>query len=184
MKRVNILTGAVCALLLLSGCSQKQPESVPDLSTGQSLDSGSGVSKVDGSMSSETLGGVNSEGKYTGTDGVSASGIKLLYFATDQYRLDSDQIARIMSDLPKIRQLVSRGKIRVEGNCDEFGTDEYNHALGLKRAKSVKQVLVANGIDAGSIEIMSYGESNPVCTGNTPPCHAKNRRAEINSLKR
>jgi peptidoglycan-associated lipoprotein len=104
----------------------------------------------------------------------------MVYFSTDRYDVEGDQLQRIMSDLPKIRKLAAAGKIRIEGNCDEFGTDEYNHALGLKRAKSVKSILTGNGIPASRIDVISYGESNPVCTGHTAPCHAKNRRVEIN----
>jgi peptidoglycan-associated lipoprotein len=127
-------------------------------------------------------GAVNSSGKYTGSDGVSKSGIKLLYFASDSYTLDDDQIQRLMSDIPKIKRMTSSGKVIVEGNCDEFGTDEYNHALGLKRARAVKKLLISAGINENKIDTVSYGESNPVCTIEAPACHAKNRRAEINRI--
>ncbi len=163
-----ILTLGAAAALLLSGCSQKTPEP------------GNGGGSQYGT---EVPGGISSTGKYTGQDGVSASGIKMVYFSTDRYDIEGDQLQRLMSDMPKIKRLASAGKIRVEGNCDEFGTDEYNHALGLKRAKAVKSVLVSNGIPASSIDVVSYGESNPVCTGHTAPCHAKNRRAEINKAR-
>jgi len=152
-------------VLLLSGCSQKEPE--PSTQPGNTY-------------GTEVPGGVTDTGKYTGQDGISASGIKMIYFPSDRYEVESDQLQRLLSDMPKIRKLSQKGKIRVEGNCDEFGTDEYNHALGLKRAKSVKQVLVSNGIPSSKIDVVSYGESNPVCTGTTPACHAKNRRVEIN----
>ncbi len=166
MKRTIIGSLAIAALLALSGCSQKTPE------PGQG-----------GGVSTEVPGGISSTGKYTGQDGVSASGIKMVYFSTDRYDVEGDQLQRILSDMPRIKKLAQQGKLRVEGNCDEFGTDEYNHALGLKRAKSVKQVLVSNGIPSSKIDVVSYGESNPVCTGTTPACHAKNRRAEINLVR-
>ncbi|WP_457606642.1 OmpA family protein [Nitratifractor sp.] len=168
MKKSLFLTLVAAAALALSGCSQKSLEPEP----------GSG-----GGVSSEVPGGITASGKYTGQDGVSASGIKMIYFSSDRYDVEGDQLQRLMSDLPKIRRLAQQGKLRVEGNCDEFGTDEYNHALGLKRAKSVKQILVSNGIPSSKLDIVSYGESNPVCTGHTAPCHAKNRRVEINLLR-
>ncbi len=163
MKRQTLFASLAIAALLLVGCSPKAPQPTPGPS-----------------VSSEVLGGVTSTGKYTGQDGISASGIKMVYFASDKYEIEPDQLQRIMSDMPKIKKLSAKGRLRVEGNCDEFGTDEYNHALGLKRAKSVKSVLVSNGISSSRIDVVSYGESNPVCTGNTPACHAKNRRVEIN----
>ena len=164
MRKKTLFALLAAVALTFSGCSQKEPVPNPGGST----------------IGSEVPGGVTSTGKYTGQDGVSASGIKLVYFASDKYDVEPDQLQRLMSDMPKIEKLSRQGRLRVEGNCDEFGTDEYNHALGLKRAKSVKQVLVSNGIPSSRIDVVSYGESNPVCTGHTPACHAKNRRAEIN----
>ncbi len=74
---------------------------------------------------------------------------------------------------------VSGVSIIVEGNCDEWGTDEYNQALGLKRAKAVKEALIAKGVNADRIAVKSYGETNPVCTEKTKACDAQNRRAEF-----
>ncbi len=173
MKKRLLFIAIPITALMISGCQKKIPS--PD----ENGNAGGASSSV---TTTEVTGGIDTNGKYTGSDGVSASGIKLIYFATDKYSLDSDQIHRLISDMPKIKNLAATGKIRIEGNCDEFGTDEYNHALGLKRAKAVKQILLSNGIPASSINIVSYGESNPVCTGSTPACHAKNRRAEINAL--
>jgi peptidoglycan-associated lipoprotein len=106
----------------------------------------------------------------------------MVYFSSDRYDIEPDQLRRLQRDMPKIRKLASISKIRVEGNCDEFGTGEYNQALGLKRARAVKSVLINSGIPARKISIVSYGESNPICTGNSAPCHAKNRRVEINRI--
>jgi len=169
-----ILTVSAALLLaVLSGCTQQRaPIPGTEVSDSQvSLDN------------DEVKGGVDANGKYTGSDGRSRSGINLLYFGYNSYRLDSGQVQRVMNDLPKIKQLASSGKIRIEGNCDEFGTDQFNYALGLKRAKAVKSLLVVNGIPASKITVVSYGESNPVCKGKTPACHAKNRRAEINGVQ-
>lgn len=68
--------------------------------------------------------------------------------------------------------------IVVEGNCDEWGSEEYNQALGLKRAKAVKDGLEAQGVNSSRITIKSYGENNPVCNDKTKECDAQNRRAE------
>ncbi len=166
-------------ILSMSGCSQKDPTPVSMTHTPETTfdDTASTVA------SNSVNGGVTENGKYTGTDGISKSGIKMIYFATDVYTLDADQIGRLRMDLPKIKTLASRGKLRIEGNTDEVGSDEYNHALGLKRAKSVMMFLKDNGIASSKMELVSYGESNPVCTGSSPACHAKNRRVEINLIR-
>jgi peptidoglycan-associated lipoprotein len=70
-------------------------------------------------------------------------------------------------------------QIKIEGNCDEFGTDEYNYALGLKRAKAVKDSLAAQGVSTGKTVIVSFGESSPVCTEPNDTCYDRNRRVDI-----
>ena len=64
----------------------------------------------------------------------------------------------------------------IEGHCDERGTNEYNLALGDRRAESAKAFLVDLGIDASRLTTISYGEERPVCTEQTEECWAKNRR--------
>ena len=198
MKKSLIILISILSLYFLTACQKKMPIALPGSSTtsnapiveAQMPTSGVENSNINSSNLSSNYtqkdkfqeGKVSSNGKYLGSDGVSKSGIRMLYFASDVYTLDEDQVQKLMDDMPKIRRLVSEGKIIVEGNCDEFGTDEYNHALGLKRAKTVKKLLVNSGIDANKIDIVSYGESNPICTIDKPACHAKNRRVEINKI--
>jgi len=190
MSKKILFLVATSFALFFSGCSKKLPVAVPNSSSvGDGIPAGAvNAGSIDGnvvptnadSKSSFQAGKVSNNGKYLGSDGVSKSGFKMLYFASDAYTLDDDQIKRLMSDVPKLKSAAANGKLLVEGNCDEFGTDEYNHALGLKRAKAVKTLLISAGIDANKIDTVSYGESNPTCTVNKPACHAKNRRVEIN----
>ena len=70
-------------------------------------------------------------------------------------------------------------RIRIEGNTDERGSDEYNLALGMRRAAAAKAYLTQRGIDATRIETVSYGEERPVCQEHDEACWAKNRRAEF-----
>ncbi len=70
-------------------------------------------------------------------------------------------------------------RIRVEGNTDERGSDEYNLALGMRRASAAKLYLTQRGIDASRIETVSYGEERPVCQEHDESCWARNRRAEF-----
>lgn len=66
--------------------------------------------------------------------------------------------------------------VLIEGHCDERGTNEYNLALGERRAKAAMNYLVSQGVQANRITIISYGEERPVCTEHTESCWAKNRR--------
>jgi peptidoglycan-associated lipoprotein len=69
--------------------------------------------------------------------------------------------------------------VLIEGHCDERGTNEYNLALGDRRAKAAQNALVARGISADRITIVSYGEERPACSERTEACWAKNRRAQF-----
>jgi peptidoglycan-associated lipoprotein len=69
--------------------------------------------------------------------------------------------------------------VLIEGHCDERGTNEYNLALGERRAKSTMNYLVSQGVQANRITIISYGEERPQCTDKTEPCWAKNRRSHF-----
>ena len=69
--------------------------------------------------------------------------------------------------------------VLIEGHCDERGTNEYNLALGERRAKSTMNYLVSQGVQASRITIISYGEERPACTEKAEECWAKNRRAHF-----
>jgi peptidoglycan-associated lipoprotein len=69
--------------------------------------------------------------------------------------------------------------VRVEGHCDERGTEEYNRALGERRALSLREELIRLGIEPSRIDTISYGEDRPVDTDHTPAAWAKNRRGEF-----
>lgn len=70
-------------------------------------------------------------------------------------------------------------RLRIAGHCDDRGSDEYNLALGNRRASSTKRYLVNKGIDASRIDIVSFGEERPLDTGANESAWARNRRAEV-----
>jgi len=74
-------------------------------------------------------------------------------------------------------------KIELQGNCDERGTNEYNMALGAKRALEVKKVLVKLGIEENRISTVSFGEEKPLCKESNEECWAINRRVDFVIIK-
>jgi len=70
-------------------------------------------------------------------------------------------------------------RIRIEGNCDERGTSEYNLALGERRADSAAKFLVSLGISPDRIETISYGEERPLALGHSEEAWAQNRRDDF-----
>jgi peptidoglycan-associated lipoprotein len=83
-----------------------------------------------------------------------------------------DQKVAIMQANPDLR-------IRVGGHCDERGSDEYNLALGNRRAQAAKQYLVSHGVDASRIETQSWGEERPLVDGHDESAWSQNRRSEF-----
>ena len=107
--------------------------------------------------------------------------LKSIHFPVDVYSLSEDDLLVTTENANTIKIISSKGdtfKIKLEGDCDESGSDEYNYALGLKRAISVKNDLINRGINADRIVTFSYGESNPICKEHTAECFSKNRRTD------
>ncbi|MBN2864627.1 MAG: peptidoglycan-associated lipoprotein Pal [Thiotrichales bacterium] len=73
----------------------------------------------------------------------------------------------------------SSANVLISGHCDERGTREYNLALGERRANAVKDALIAKGISPNRIDVVSFGEDNPVAMGHNESAWSQNRRAEF-----
>ncbi|KPJ76818.1 MAG: hypothetical protein AMJ54_10355 [Deltaproteobacteria bacterium SG8_13] len=101
-----------------------------------------------------------------------------IYFAFDKYNLDDVAQEVLMRKADFLRAMADI-YITIEGHCDERGTNEYNLALGDRRAESAKSFLVDMGIEAYRISTVSYGEERPLCTEQTEECWAKNRRDQF-----
>jgi peptidoglycan-associated lipoprotein len=111
----------------------------------------------------------------------SASGLafaQAVYFETDKSDLTPAALALLDRKVAILRGH-PRLEVQVEGHCDERGPDEYNLALGNRRAASVLRYLVEHGVGAARITIISYGEERPAVPGATEEAWAKNRRAEF-----
>ncbi|RKZ26512.1 peptidoglycan-associated lipoprotein Pal [bacterium] len=104
--------------------------------------------------------------------------LKSVYFEFDKYNL-TDEARAILNDNAKQLMENPSVRVRLEGNCDERGTNTYNMSLGQKRAQSVKDFLVKYGIAANRIETTSYGEERPVCHEHNESCWWKNRRVDF-----
>ena len=101
-----------------------------------------------------------------------------IYFDFDKYVIRPDQKKRLIANaefLKKNPRLI----VRIEGNCDERGTNEYNMALGERRAMSAKKYLVDLGIAADRIRTISYGEERPLNHGHDEHAWSQNRRDDF-----
>ncbi len=101
-----------------------------------------------------------------------------IYFDYDKSDIRSDQLDA-MNRNSQLMSKYNTVRIRIEGHCDERGTEEYNMALGQRRADSVSRYLANYGISSSRITTITYGEMRPVDTGNSETAWSKNRRGEI-----
>ena len=192
----NTIIG-MCAVGLLAGCASKDVDY--DGSSKSSLDkkmdnvavsnNNSNHSSMNGNSSSSmnslqasTNNSVNSV--QSDIDGKVVL-LESVHFAFDKYNISDDMREIATVNYSKIEETASSYgdlKVKLEGNSDEWGSDEYNYALGLKRAKAAKDALVADGMDASKIILVSFGESNPVCTQKNTSCWKMNRRVDYRLL--
>lgn len=106
-------------------------------------------------------------------------------FAQDAVHFDYDRSSVKSSEVAKVQRVAAYLKnepsklLRVEGNCDERGTEEYNRSLGERRALAVRELLIASGIAPERISTVTFGEDKPVDNGHDESAWAKNRRADF-----
>ncbi|MBI5379234.1 MAG: peptidoglycan-associated lipoprotein Pal [Nitrospirae bacterium] len=104
--------------------------------------------------------------------------LKDIYFDYDKSDIRGDAKAVLRENAAWLKQN-PKALIQIEGHCDERGTNEYNMALGDRRARATKDYLSRLGISGKRIATVSFGEEKPVCTQQSEACWAKNRRAHF-----
>ncbi len=107
-----------------------------------------------------------------------AAGLQPVYFDFDRSFI-RDDARSVMKANAEWLKANPTAKIKIEGNCDERGTKEYNQALGQRRASSAKKYLIDLGIAAKRISLISYGKEKPVCNEQSEECWQKNRRDDL-----
>jgi peptidoglycan-associated lipoprotein len=165
-----------CALALLAAaCASNKPEApVTGPSTGTGT-TGTGTPST-GSTTTPNAGGNVSGNPLHDPNNILSK--RSVYFdfdsnvVKDEYRGLIQAHSRYMTEHREARA-------RIEGNCDERGSREYNLALGQRRAEAVKKIMTVLGVPDGSIETVSFGEEKPASMGHDEEAWAKNRRDDI-----
>lgn len=101
-----------------------------------------------------------------------------VYFAFDKSELRTDARETLARNAEFLKNHPDLG-VTIAGHCDERGTNEYNLALGERRANAAKDYLVSLGVSADRLRTISYGEERPVCTESSESCWQQNRRAHM-----
>ena len=106
------------------------------------------------------------------------SNVQTIYFDYDKSDIRADQVSRLQGNAAWLKQNTNV-RFTIEGHCDERGSQEYNLALGDRRANAVKEFLISQGIPETRMNVVSYGEERPVCSEQTEDCYQRNRRAQF-----
>ncbi len=163
-----LLAVSICvSLMTLSGCGKKSP-TAEEAMTPETDKEALGVEESLDSKPLESLG--VSEGRTT-------EGMFPVYFNYDSSDIKADQVSRIEGNSTYIKNVDMA--IRIEGNCDLRGTNEYNMALGERRALSAKKYLVNLGVDESRLSTVSYGEERMLLHGHDELSWSQNRRADF-----
>ena len=107
-----------------------------------------------------------------------SSDLKDIHFKFDQYDLDDNSRAVLQKNAEYLKNNPNL-HVEVQGHCDERGTNNYNIALGERRAHSTKKYLVAQGVNSRNVHVISYGEEKPFCFSSGEVCWQENRRAHF-----
>ncbi len=104
--------------------------------------------------------------------------LKDVFFEFDKYDIRGEDAKTLDANATWLKAN-AENLVLIEGHCDERGTNEYNLALGERRAKAAMNYLVSQGVQANRITIISYGEERPLCNEKNESCWSKNRRAHF-----
>jgi peptidoglycan-associated lipoprotein len=186
-KSVMIIIFSICIGMILMGCPKKtvmkEEPSVKKEETAAAKAEAERIAKErEARLSEEAAKKELEKGmvakKEPGIEGVvfESSLLKDIYFDFDKYEIRSGDVT-ILKQNAEILKKYPKVKIQVEGHCDERGTNEYNLALGERRANSTKNYLISLGVSPERVSTISYGEEKPLDPGHNEEAWAKNRRA-------
>jgi peptidoglycan-associated lipoprotein len=164
--------------LLSAGCAKKpaaETAATDEMATEQMDQGMQQPMGVDESALGESSLTEEGMGEMTGAE---ATGLERIHFEFDQYNL-TPAAQEILVNNANYLKANPGTKVRIEGYCDERGSDEYNLALGQRRALAAKNYLVSLGVPAERLSVISYGEELPLDPSGTEEAYAMNRRAEF-----
>ncbi len=172
---------ALTAPFTMTGCSKKQPDA--DQAAAANQGSSSGATATESMGEPESLTTPEGEAGFAGQDGTISEGrtsgpMLPVYFSFDSSHIENEQVSRVEHNADFLKE--NGGvKVRIEGNCDERGSREYNLALGERRAKAAEKYLLNLGVDAGRLSTVSWGEEKPLVFGQDEQSWMQNRRDDF-----
>jgi peptidoglycan-associated lipoprotein len=161
-----------------SGFDPNGADTFDGLGDGSALDLGDGGMGEDMDLSDGGIGAANRSALESMTEDAAFFAPYTLYFGFDSAVVQASETSKIEAVAAHLQSSPTHG-VRIEGHCDERGTEGYNMSLGERRAQSVREYLVNLGVDANRIGTLTWGEQRPAVEGRTEAAYGKNRRAEF-----
>jgi peptidoglycan-associated lipoprotein len=172
------LTLSIVALVALGGCKRKKPEVAPTPVSNPAPTPAPtpppAQPECDAACMKAREDAKNADAVKAATAALTAT----IFFDYDRSDITDDARSKLDQKVPILTQN-SAVRIRIAGHTDSRGSDEYNLALGQRRAAAAKRYLTDRGIDGSRIEIVSFGEERPTCTDDAEGCWSRNRRDEF-----
>jgi peptidoglycan-associated lipoprotein len=188
MPRHVVLT-LILVALSTAACSRRQPPPPPSAAAPDTA--GQGQRALDAARErarQDSIARANAERDRLGRDAVERDARvraileEMVFFEYDQSALRSDSQQALARKVAVLRANPGLA-LTIAGHADERGSVEYNQALGMRRASSVRDYMAGFGIDPSRLEITSYGEDRPLDAGSNEAAWARNRRAEFTILR-
>lgn len=180
-KACNLFT-SVGLLFILGACGSPSNPPPPQWTAENQSGSAAGSQKDAQAAARATKpqpGGESSLDALRGGQSTATSGpLNDVLFAYDRAELSQEARATLKTNAEWLRKNAS-ARVQIEGHCDERGAEDYNMALGAKRAQSAMDYLRTLGITANRLSTISYGEEVPACKEHNEGCWSKNRRARF-----
>ena len=183
MKKVLVLALVFVFAYMFFGCAQRkvvqpQPSVTPEEARAKALEGRLEQKSPEERITEQQIAKIETREGEMPTYAEEKSIFDDIYFDFDKYDIRTDA-KPILQSVAEWLMKNKSADLLIEGHCDDRGTNEYNLALGDRRAKAVRDSLVALGIPSGRINFISYGEEKPLCTQKTEECWQKNRRAHF-----
>jgi peptidoglycan-associated lipoprotein len=188
IKFANLLAFAIAITLGAAGCAHKPPPLTKFDDQGRPI-TGSGADQTAGNAgkldtdssiakSADTTGIAMGNGHPGWGEEREALKADTIHFEYDSATVKPAEHSKVSAVADYLKSN-SANAVKVEGHCDERGTDEYNRSLGERRAQAIRTELVKAGVDASRVDTVSFGRDRPVDTGHSDASHRKNRRGEF-----
>lgn len=168
---------AVAAAFLMAACAPQMEASLSGKMSDETTAGGGAASQSD-SYTAAASPAFSADAAASDERSQGLMGTRVIYFEFDKSVVSEDQLPVIDAHADYLSRNPGQGVV-LEGNADERGSNEYNLALGQRRAEAVREIMSAAGVSGAQVEAISFGEENPRRLGSSEDAWAENRRVEI-----